>query len=73
MAGRGVDILLGGNPEGLARQDVLKEGFDPQTLLDEFALPVALELMPPDFWLSCYHSYPVQTLFAQLMLLVRFG
>ena len=49
MAGRGVDILLGGNPEGLARQDVLKEGFDPQTLLDEFALPVALELMPPDF------------------------
>ena len=49
MAGRGVDILLGGNPEGWARQDVLKEGFDPQTLLDEFALPVALELMPPDF------------------------
>ena len=49
MAGRGVDILLGGNPEGLARQDVIKEGFDPQTLLDEFALPVALEAMPPDF------------------------
>ncbi|MFM9122871.1 MAG: preprotein translocase subunit SecA, partial [Actinomycetota bacterium] len=49
MAGRGVDILLGGNPEGLARQDVLKEGFDPQTLLDEFALPVPLQSMPPDF------------------------
>ena len=49
MAGRGVDILLGGNPEGLARQDVLKEGFDPMTLLDEFALPVALDSMPPDF------------------------
>ncbi len=28
MAGRGVDILLGGNPEGLARQEVLKEGYD---------------------------------------------
>ncbi|HXY93767.1 MAG TPA: preprotein translocase subunit SecA [Acidimicrobiia bacterium] len=26
MAGRGVDILLGGNPEGLARQEVLASG-----------------------------------------------
>ena len=49
MAGRGVDILLGGNPEGLARQDVLKAGHTPETLIDEFALPVELELMPPDF------------------------
>ncbi len=31
MAGRGVDILLGGNPEGLARRDVLAEGLDPET------------------------------------------
>ncbi len=29
MAGRGVDILLGGNPEGLARRDVVAEGLDP--------------------------------------------
>jgi preprotein translocase subunit SecA len=29
MAGRGVDILLGGNPEGLARRDVIAEGLDP--------------------------------------------
>jgi preprotein translocase subunit SecA len=28
MAGRGVDILLGGNPEGLAERDVQAEGFD---------------------------------------------
>ena len=28
MAGRGVDIQLGGNPAGLARADVLKEGYD---------------------------------------------
>jgi preprotein translocase subunit SecA len=27
MAGRGVDILLGGNPEGLARNELLAEGF----------------------------------------------
>src|SRR3954471_19978895 len=28
MAGRGVDIILGGNPEGLAKRDVLAEGLD---------------------------------------------
>jgi preprotein translocase subunit SecA len=28
MAGRGVDILLGGNPEGLARRDVIAEGLE---------------------------------------------
>jgi preprotein translocase subunit SecA len=29
MAGRGVDILLGGNAEGLAERDVIAEGLDP--------------------------------------------
>jgi len=29
MAGRGVDILLGGNPEGLARLEVVAQGLDP--------------------------------------------
>ena len=29
MAGRGVDILLGGNPEGLADRDTRAEGLDP--------------------------------------------
>ena len=29
MAGRGVDIILGGNPEGMARRDVLAEQLDP--------------------------------------------
>ncbi len=28
MAGRGVDILLGGNPEGLAREELRKKGVD---------------------------------------------
>ncbi len=31
MAGRGVDILLGGNPEGLARHEMLARGLDPQS------------------------------------------
>jgi preprotein translocase subunit SecA len=29
MAGRGVDIILGGNPEGLAKRDLRNEGLDP--------------------------------------------
>jgi preprotein translocase subunit SecA len=49
MAGRGVDILLGGNPEGLARQAVLADGFDAETLVDEFALPVPLAQMPEEY------------------------
>ena len=28
MAGRGVDILLGGNPEGIAREGLVKQGLD---------------------------------------------
>src|SRR5690606_6286701 len=31
MAGRGVDILLGGNPEGLAMRDLRAEGLDPDS------------------------------------------
>ena len=49
MAGRGVDILLGGNPEGLARHQVLKEGHDPATLADDFDLPMPLDQMPEEF------------------------
>jgi preprotein translocase subunit SecA len=49
MAGRGVDILLGGNPEGLARHEVEKEGHDPAVMVDDFALPVSLAEMPEEF------------------------
>ncbi len=31
MAGRGVDILLGGNPDGLAMRDLQSEGLDPES------------------------------------------
>src|SRR4029078_10723646 len=31
MAGRGVDIVLAGNPEGRATQEVMKEGLDPDS------------------------------------------
>jgi preprotein translocase subunit SecA len=49
MAGRGVDIILGGNPEGLARHEVVKEGHDPDVLVDDFALPVPVDEMPDEF------------------------
>ena len=49
MAGRGVDILLGGNPEGLARRAVLGEGHAADTLTDEFALPLPLAEMPDEY------------------------
>src|SRR5690606_4092664 len=49
MAGRGVDIQLGGNPELLAHYEVLKEGFAPDLLVDDFALPRPLDEMPDDF------------------------
>ena len=49
MAGRGVDILLGGNPEGLAQQQVLREGFAPDTLADEADLLLPLAQMSDEY------------------------
>ena len=34
MAGRGVDIKLGGDPEGLAQHEVVKEGHAPEVIVD---------------------------------------
>ncbi len=48
MAGRGVDIILGGNPEGLAQRELRAEGLDPDSeegaarlheLVEKFAGP----------------------------------
>ena len=36
MAGRGTDILLGGNPEELAREEVIASGIDPLESPEEF-------------------------------------
>ncbi len=49
MAGRGVDILLGGNPEGLARREVAQAGINPDLLdldTDDQAIVEALEAQP---------------------------
>jgi len=42
MAGRGVDILLGGNPDRLARHEVVAQGLDPET--EEGAAELARQL-----------------------------
>ncbi len=52
MAGRGVDIILGGNPEGLARETLLKEGHTTDVLVDDFELPLPIAQMPEDFQLA---------------------
>ena len=49
MAGRGVDIILGGNPELLARQEVLKEGYSADLMVDDFELPRPLAEMPEEY------------------------
>ena len=49
MAGRGVDIILGGNPEGLTHVAVLREGHTADTLADEFSLPLPLAEMPEEY------------------------
>ncbi|MFM7270401.1 MAG: preprotein translocase subunit SecA, partial [Actinomycetes bacterium] len=41
MAGRGVDILLGGNPEGLAEQEMLARGSSPEAEPEEYERVVA--------------------------------
>jgi preprotein translocase subunit SecA len=35
MAGRGTDILLGGNPEAMARESARKQGMDPEHMVKE--------------------------------------
>ena len=49
MAGRGVDILLGGNPEGLAERDVLRSGYEIEHLVPDFELPAPIDQMPEEF------------------------
>jgi preprotein translocase subunit SecA len=42
MAGRGTDILLGGNPEFLAKRDMLKNGYD-EELVNKVSSPIVSE------------------------------
>ena len=48
MAGRGVDILLGGNPEGMARRDLLREKIDPDDPANAADLAARAERYEPE-------------------------
>ena len=48
MAGRGTDILLGGNPEFSAREHLLKKGRNP-------------DLIPPEEWREAFNKFKEQT------------
>jgi preprotein translocase subunit SecA len=48
MAGRGTDILLGGNPEFYAKEHFRKQGIDPETV-------------PKDVWDPVYRQYKERT------------
>ncbi len=56
MAGRGVDIVLGGNPEGLARAEALKD-FPAEAMVDQFELPMPLDQMPEEFQLARKNAF----------------
>ena len=49
MAGRGVDIILGGNPEGSPARRCSRRASPPDMLVDEFALPRPVAEMPDEF------------------------
>jgi preprotein translocase subunit SecA len=44
MAGRGTDILLGGNPEALLREELKKKNFSPETAPDAVLQPLKQEI-----------------------------
>jgi preprotein translocase subunit SecA len=57
MAGRGVDILLGGNPEGMARRQLRDEGVNPDLVdidLDDPVIIAQIERQPE--YLDLYHA-----------------
>ena len=56
MAGRGVDIKLGGDPEGLARAEALKD-FPAEVMVDQFELPLSLDQMPEEFQLARKNAF----------------
>ena len=63
MAGRGTDIMLGGNPEFLAKQEMYKMGYDEETvgLAVGSSLSVSQEVLDArDVFKSLYEKYKVE-------------
>lgn len=56
MAGRGTDIMLGGNPERIAEQKVRAAGFDPEEDLDEYRKAYEQELPKAEAAVKAEHD-----------------
>jgi len=75
MAGRGTDILLGGNPEFMAKQELVKKGIAQQLRVAQGKIEGPQEdgqsaifyyngnefLVPTDKWIEALNRYKVQT------------
>ena len=75
MAGRGTDILLGGNPEFMAKQELVKKGIAQQLRVAQGKIEGPQEddkntvwyyagneyNVPTDKWLEAFHRYKQQT------------
>jgi preprotein translocase subunit SecA len=75
MAGRGTDILLGGNPEFMAKQETLKKGIAQPVGVAEGKIEGAVDdgkntqwyyngkefTVPTDQWIETFNRYKVQT------------
>jgi preprotein translocase subunit SecA len=75
MAGRGTDILLGGNPEFMAKQEMVKKGIAQQLRVAQGKIEGPQEdgsisvfyyngneyTVPTDKWTEAFHRYKLQT------------
>jgi len=75
MAGRGTDILLGGNPEFMAKQELVKKGIAQQLRVAQGKIEGPQEdgttsifyyngneyLVPTEKWMEAYNRYKAQT------------
>jgi preprotein translocase subunit SecA len=75
MAGRGTDILLGGNPEFMAKQELVKKGIAQQLRVAEGRIEGPQEdgttsifyyngneyTLPTDKWIEAFNRYKIQT------------
>ena len=75
MAGRGTDILLGGNPEFMAKQECVKKGIAQQLRAAQGKIQIEVEddkhtvwyyagneyVVPTDRWIEAFNRYKEQT------------
>jgi len=61
MAGRGTDILLGGNPEFMAKQECVKKGIAQQLRVAQGKIQIAVDESKSTVWYYAGNEYAVPT------------